>query len=74
MTIKAGDHVAIYGGHTHKQIATGTVDYVTKNFAVIDAPALYVRTVRYRINPDRPLCGHRVTGGLCEYLNDFIRI
>ena len=70
-TLTVGSTVAIHSGYTHKQVGTGTVVRVLTRWVLVEARQWAV-PVKFRTCA--PLKGHRITGGLAEHLNDWIRV
>lgn len=69
-----GQTVEIFSGHNNKPFTSGEILKVRRNWIELRA-SIYARPVRFRTNPDKPLCGYRIiTGGLAEYLNEYIKI
>jgi len=69
LTVRAS--VAIFSGYSSRQIGTGTVVRVLQRWVVVQSSSWAV-PVRFRTCA--PLRGHRITGGLAEYLNEWIRV
>lgn len=70
-TLKIDDKVHVLSGYNGKRVGEGTVISVAKNWVTVYTP-LFARPVRFRTNPDKPLCGIRIIGGLAEYMNERI--
>ena len=69
--LAVGSTVAIFSGYSNKQIGTGTVTRVLPRWVLVEAPQWAV-PVRFRTCA--PLKGHRITGGLAEHLNEWIKV
>lgn len=69
--LTVGTEVAIYSGHSNNLIGVGKVVRVLKRWVVVQSSS-WSQPVRFRICA--PLRGYRITGGLCEYLNEWIKI
>lgn len=70
-TLTVGCTVAIHSGYTNKQIGTGTVARMLTRWVLVEAPQWAV-PVKFRTCA--PLKGRRISGGLAEHLNDWIRV
>ena len=69
--LAVGSTVAIFSGYSNKQIGTGTVTRVLLRWVLVEAPQWAV-PVKFRTCA--PLKGHRITGGLAEHLNEWIKV
>lgn len=66
-----GAEVAIYSGYSNNLIGIGKVVRVLKRWVLVDSSSWAV-PVRFRTCA--PLRGHRITGGLAEHLNEWIKV
>lgn len=70
-SLTVGAVVPIFSGYSNKQVGTGTVIRVLQCWVVVQSSCWRV-PVKFRTSA--PLRGHRITGGLAEHLNEWIRI
>ena len=68
--LTVGSTVAIFSGYSNKQIGTGTVTRVLLRWVLVEAPQ-WAMPVKFRTCAT--LKGHRITGGLAEHLNEWIK-
>ena len=69
--LMVGSEVAIYSGYSNNLIGIGKVVRVLKRWVVVDSSS-WRTPVKFRTCA--PLRGYRITGGLAEYLNEWIAI
>ncbi len=69
--LTVGSEVAIYSGYSNNLIGIGKVVRVLQRWVVVDSSS-WRTPVRFRTCA--PLRGHRITGGLAEYMNEWIQI
>ena len=69
--LTVGTEVAIYSAYSNKQIGVGTVVRVLSRWVLVQSSS-WRTPVKFRTCA--PLRGHRITGGLAEYLNEYIKI
>ncbi len=69
--LTVGASVPIFSAYSSKPIGTGTVIRVLQRWVEVQSSSWAV-PVRFRTSA--PLRGHRITGGLAEYLNEWIKI
>ena len=69
--LTVGATVAIFSSYSKKQVGTGTVIHVLQHWVEVQSSSWRV-PVRFRTCA--PLRGHRITGGLAEHLNEWIKI
>ena len=69
--LAVGSTVAIFSGYSNKQIGTGTITRVLLRWVLVEAPQ-WAMPVKFRTSA--PLKGHRITGGLAEHLNEWIKV
>ena len=70
-TLTVGSTVASFSGYSNKQIGTGTVTRVLLRWVLVEGPQWAI-PVKFRTCA--PLKGHRITGGLAEHLNEWIKV
>lgn len=70
-SLTVGAVVPIFSGYSNKQVGTGTVIRVLQRWVVVQS-SCWRGPVRFRTSA--LLRGHRITGGLAEHLNEWIRI
>lgn len=66
-----GTEVAIYSGYSNNLIGIGKVTRVLKRWVVVDSSS-WRTPVKFRTCA--PLRGYRITGGMAEYLNEWIKV
>lgn len=69
--LTVGASVPIFSGYSNKQIGTGTVIRVLQRWVLVQSSCWRV-PVRFRTSA--PLRGHRITGGLAEHFNEWIKV
>lgn len=69
--LTAGASVAIFSSYSNKPIGTGIVLRVLQRWVEVQSSS-FAMPVRFRTCA--PLRGHRITGGLAEHLNEWIKI
>lgn len=69
--LTVGAEVAIYSGYSNNLVGVGKVVRVLKRWVVVDSSSWAV-PVRFRTCA--PLRGHRITGSLAEYTNEWIKV
>ncbi len=70
-SLTVGTSVAIFSSYSNKPIGTGTVIRVLQRWVEVQSSSWAV-PVRFRTCA--PLRGHRITGGLAEHMNEWIKI
>lgn len=69
--LTVGTEVAIFSGHSNRQIGVGTVVRVLSRWVVVQSSS-WRTPVKFRTCA--PLRGYRITGGVAEYLNEWIKV
>lgn len=69
--LMVGTEVAIHSGYSNKQIGVGTVVRVLSRWVVVQSSS-WRTPVKFRTSA--PLLGYRITGGVAEYLNEWIKV
>ena len=69
--LTAGTEVAIYSGYSNNLIGIGKVVRVLKRWVIVDSSS-WRTPVKFRTCA--PLRGYRITGGVAEYLNEWIKV
>ena len=69
--LTVGASVTIFSSYSNKQVGTGTVVRVLQRWVEVQSSSWRV-PVRFRTCA--PLRGHRITGGLAEHLNEWIKV
>ena len=69
--LTVGAEVAIYSGYSNNLVGIGKVARVLKRWVVVDSSS-WRTPVKFRTCA--PLRGYRITGGVAEYLNEWIKI
>ena len=69
--LTVGSEVAIYSSYSNRLTGIGRVTRVLSRWVVVDSSS-WRTPVKFRTCA--PLRGHRITGGVAEYLNEYIKI
>ena len=69
--LAVGTEVAIHSSYSNRQIGTGTVVRVLQRWVEVQSSS-WRGAVRFRTSA--PLRGHRITGGLAEHMNEWIKV
>lgn len=69
--LTVGASVPIFSGYSNKQIGTGTGTCVLQRWVVVES-SCWAAPVKFRTCT--PLRGYRITGGVAEYLNEWIAV
>lgn len=69
--LTVGSQVAIHSGYSNKQIGVGTVVRVLQRWVLVESSS-WRTPVKFRTSA--PLRGYRITGGVAEYLNEWIKL
>ncbi len=69
--LTVGTEVAIHSGHTNNLVGIGKVVRVLKRWVVVES-SNWSQPARFRTCA--PLRGHRITGGVAEFLNEWIKV
>ena len=70
-SLTVGTTVEIFSGHSNRKIGVGTVLRVLSCWVVVQSSS-WRTPVKFRTCA--PLRGHRITGGVAEYLNEWISV
>ena len=69
--LTVGSEVAIHSSYSNKQIGFGTVVRVLSRWVLVQSSS-WRTPVKFRTCA--PLRGYRITGGVAEHLNEYIKI